>query len=81
MASLKYALARRLHLDYSILVIIISLISGVVGVFFIWYLVKKCNGLSIITLAMSIVLGLAALGILIFGMMSTVNKACCHQCP
>jgi uncharacterized membrane protein YfcA len=75
MASLTYALAGRLHADYAVLVIIMSLVSGVVGVFFIRYLVKKYNRLSMITLAMSIVLGLAALGILIFGIMSTVNKA------
>jgi hypothetical protein len=42
-----------------------SLISEVVGVFFIMYLVKKYIRLSIITLALSIVLGLAALGILL----------------
>jgi uncharacterized membrane protein YfcA len=39
MTSLTYSLAERLHLGYSILVIIMSLISRVAGVFCIRYLV------------------------------------------
>lgn len=74
-ASLTYALAGRIPLDYGLLMIFLSMIAGVVGVLFIKWLVEKYKRLSIITLIMTLFLALASIGILIYGIMSTVSKA------
>lgn len=74
-ASLTYALAGRIPLDYGLLMLFMCLFAGAAGVMAVRWLVIKFKRLSVITLIMTIFLSLAAIGILIYGITSTVSKA------
>jgi uncharacterized membrane protein YfcA len=74
-ASLTSALSDRLPMDYAMTIIIISFISGMCGVHALNYFVRKTKRPSMITFGMAIVLSLAGIAILVYGITSTVNKA------